>query len=107
MHNELDVLGLKTGVVDLFAIILFFLLLLLNSLALAVVVVVVMAGVVVSSVLSVGELLGCGSLSLGVQVLNLSLAEDAVVVLLRAQWRHRGLLTSKCYLKGTCRRRAG
>ena len=100
LHDKLDVLGLKTGVVDLFAIILFFLLLLLNGLALAVVVVVVMAGVVVSSVFSIGELLGSGSLSLGVQVLNLSLAEDAAVVLLRAQLRHRGHSYIQVLLEG-------
>ncbi len=39
--------------------------------------VVVVAGVVVTLLLSLGELLGGGSLGLGVQVLNLSLTEDA------------------------------
>jgi len=42
-----------------------------------VVVVVVVAGVVVTLLLGLGELLGGGSLSLGVQVLDLSLTKDA------------------------------
>lgn len=42
-----------------------------------VVVVVVVAGVVVASLLGLSELLGGGSLGLGVQVLNLGLTEDA------------------------------
>ena len=41
------------------------------------VVIVVVAGVVVTLLLSLGELLGGGSLGLGVQVLDLGLTEDA------------------------------
>ena len=81
LHDKLDVLGLKTRVIDLLTVILLLLDLLLDLLLLAVsvvvVVVVVVAGVVVTLLLSLGELLGGGSLSLGVQVLNLGLTEDA------------------------------
>lgn len=79
LHDELDVLALKARVVDLLVVILFLflLLLVLDSLALSVVVVVVMASVVVGLSLRLSELLGGGSLGLGVQVLNLGLTEDA------------------------------
>ena len=82
-HNQLDILVLKTGSINLLLILLFLLLLglsTLNSLTLTLVRVVV-ARVVVTSVvvrLSSGKLLSSGSLSLGVKVLNLSLTEDAV-----------------------------
>lgn len=81
-HDQLDVLSLKTSLIDLLAIVLFFLLLLLGlkidglALAVVVVVVVVVTGVLTGS-LGGSELLGGGSLGLGVQVLNLGLAEDA------------------------------
>ena len=83
LHDKLDVLALEARVVDLLVVILllFLLLLVFNSLALAVVVVVivvvVMASVVVGLSLGLSELLSGGSLSLGVQVLNLGLTEDA------------------------------
>jgi hypothetical protein len=84
LHDELNVLGLKTRVIDLLLVFLVFLLLfvvvllVLDGLALALVVmVVVVAGVVVRSGLSLGELLGSGSLGLGVQVLDLGLTENA------------------------------
>jgi hypothetical protein len=77
-HDELDVLGLKTGVIDLLTVILLLLLGLgtLDSLALGTLGGVVVAGVVVGRL--VGELLSSLSLSLGVEVLNLGLTEDAV-----------------------------
>jgi uncharacterized membrane protein YdfJ with MMPL/SSD domain len=78
-HNELDVLGLKAILVNLLTIILLFLFLLiiLGSLALAEnLLLVVVTGVVTGS-LGGSELLGSGSLGLGVQVLNLGLTEDA------------------------------
>lgn len=79
LHDELDVLGLEAGVVDLLAVVL--LLDLLLGLALlvsvVVVVVVVVAGVVVTLLLGLGELLGGRSLGLRVQVLDLGLTEDA------------------------------
>lgn len=85
-HHQLDILGLNTGLVDLLTIIFLLLLLLLvsgslGSLALvgsSILVGVVVTGVVVSSSrLSGSELLSGGSLSLGVEVLNLGLTEDA------------------------------
>lgn len=85
-HDELNVLGLEAGVVNLLAIILFLLLLGLGlrGLALAVVVVVVVivtgVGVTVAGGLGGSQLLGSGGLSLGVQVLNLGLTEDAVAL---------------------------
>ena len=113
-HDELDVLGLKTGVIDLLTVILLLLGLLLDLLLLAVsvgvvvVVIVVVAGVAVTLLLSLGELLGGGSLSLGVEVLDLGLTEDAGAGSAKVAWAMEGqLLTSRCCLKGTCRRRAG
>lgn len=76
-HDELDVLGLKTGVVDLLTVILLLLLLGLTSLDGLALVTVVVTGVVTGSLL-LGESLGGGSLGLGVEVLNLGLTEDAV-----------------------------
>lgn len=73
-HDELDVLVLNALGVDLLIIVL---LLLSGLLAVAVVV----AGVVVVVSGAVGELLSSGGLGAGVQVLNLSLTEDAVVML--------------------------
>ena len=76
-HDKLNVLGLKTGLVDLLTVILLFLLLLglnLGGLALVGVVVGVLSGT-----LLLGELLGSGGLGLRVQVLNLGLTEDAAL----------------------------
>lgn len=78
-HDQLDILRLETRLIDLLTILLLLLLGLdLGGLALAVVVVVVMVvtGVLTGS-LGSSQLLGGGSLSLGVQVLNLGLTEDA------------------------------
>lgn len=83
-HDQFDILVLESGSIDLLSIVLIIVLLVLagiDSLALSVVVGVIMARVVVSSVVvgfSGGELLGSRCLSLGVQVLNLGLTEDAV-----------------------------
>ena len=84
-HDKVDILSLKARLIDLLTIILLLLLLLLGaevgdgllSLTVVVVVVMVVTGVLTGS-LSGSELLSGGSLSLGVQVLNLSLTEDAV-----------------------------
>ncbi len=82
-HNQLNVLILKTGGINLFPIIFFILVLLIitsvNGLAL--VVGVVVTGVIVASVivsLLRSQLLSGGCLSLGVQILDLSLTEDAM-----------------------------
>jgi hypothetical protein len=79
LHDQLNVLGLKTRVVDFFVVIFVLLLLVLGSLPLAVVVIVivVVARVIVRTSLGGGELLGSGGLGLRVQILNLGLAEDA------------------------------
>lgn len=78
LHDELDVLALKSLFVNLLSIIIVILVLLgvaaINGLTLAVVV----AGVGVC--LGLDNLLGGGGLSLGVEVLDLGLAEDAVVL---------------------------
>lgn len=82
-HDKLNIFVLKSLGVNLLIIFLLLLLLVggLNSLALAVVVTsVVVSGVVVASVvvgISSCELLGGRCLCLGVEVLNLGLAEDA------------------------------
>jgi hypothetical protein len=76
-HDEFNVLVLDTLGVDLLVVIL---LLLSGLLAVAVVV----AGVVVVVGGAVGELLSSGCLGTSVQVLDLSLAEDAVVMLVAA-----------------------
>lgn len=94
-HDELDVLGLKAGVVDLLAIVLLLLLLLgtLDGLALVTLGGVVVAGVVVGGL--AGELLGSLGLGLGVEVLNLGLTEDAVLQVsyefLPSHWVHESL----------------
>ena len=76
-HDELDVLRLKTSVVDLLAIILFLLgLLVLDCLALALTICRVVVGGLVGRLC--GKLLSGRCLSLRVEILNLSLAEDAV-----------------------------
>lgn len=83
-HNQLNVLGLQTAIVNLLPIILFLLLLLLlgalDGLALAMVVTgVVVAGMfVVASGVGGSKLLSSGGLSLGVQVLNFGLTEDTI-----------------------------
>jgi hypothetical protein len=82
-HDQFDILILKTLGIDLFSIVFVIVFLVITSvdgLTLTMVVVVVMAGVIVSSVV-VGlgsDLLGSGSLSLRVKVLNLGLTENAV-----------------------------
>ena len=77
-HDQLDILGLKVGLVNLLTIILLILLLILGlgGLGLAENLLVVVTGVVAGG-LGGSELLGGGSLGLGVQVLNLGLTEDA------------------------------
>lgn len=77
-HDQLDILGLKVGLINLLTIILLILLLILGlgGLGLAENLLVVVTGVVASG-LGGSELLGGGSLGLGVQVLNLGLTEDA------------------------------
>lgn len=77
LHHKLNVLALQTSLIDLLAIILFLLFFFLsfssvNGLALAVVV----AGMLSS--FSSGELLGGSGLRLGVEVLDLGFAEDAM-----------------------------
>jgi hypothetical protein len=82
-HDELNILGLKTSLVNFLTIILLLLLLILHrGLALAedLLLVVVVTGVVAGS-LRGSELLSGGGLGLGVQVLNLGLTEDAVNVI--------------------------
>ena len=89
MHDKLNVLGLQARVVDLLVIILFLFLVLgsLDGLALAVIVtLMVVARVVVAGSLLCGELLSSIGLRGGVQVLNLSLAEDAARLSV-TQWR--------------------
>lgn len=79
-HHELDVLGLQARVIHLLAVVLFLLsgLLVLDGLALVTAVgrTVIVAGMLVGGLR--GELLGCGGLGLGVEVLDLGFAEDAV-----------------------------
>lgn len=76
-HDKLNVLGLEASLVNLLAIVLFFFLLGVTSVNGLALITVVVASVVAASGL-VTELLSSGSLSLGVQVLNLGLTEDAV-----------------------------
>jgi hypothetical protein len=78
-HNQLDILGLKVGLVNLLTIILLILLLILSlgGLGLAENLLLVVVTGVVASGLGGSELLSGGSLGLGVQVLNLGLTEDA------------------------------
>lgn len=77
-NDQVNVLGLEAALVNLLTIVLLLVLLGLDSLA---EVRVIVTGVVVASVvtgsLSGSELLGGGSLGLGVQILNLGLTEDA------------------------------
>ena len=76
-HDQLDVLGFETTVVNLFIVIIVFLdLLVLNSLALTVLGGVVVSGVVLTSLLGCGKLLSSGSLVLRVEVFDLGLTED-------------------------------
>lgn len=114
-HDELNVLGLETRVVDLLAVILLLLLclLLLDGLAL---VAVVVAGVVVASVVAgsllLGESLGRRGLGLRVEVLNLGLTEDAaestsVPCANKSKPGTAQPLTCRCCWMGTCRRQAG
>ena len=80
-HNELDILRLQTSVVYLLSVVFFFFGSLgsvtFDSLALVALSSVIVAGVLVGRLR--GELLGGGSLGLRVEVLDLSLAEDAGV----------------------------
>ena len=78
-HHEFDVLGLEPGVIHLLAVILLLLcsLLVLDRLALVGAVGgVIVTGVVIGGLR--GELLSSRGLGLGVEVLDLGLAEDAV-----------------------------
>lgn len=90
-HDELNVLRLKTSIVNLLAIVLF-LLGLLTSIAFDCLALVgtlgrvVVAGVLVGRLC--GKLLGSGCLSLGVQVLDLSLTEDAISLYQSLQISH-------------------
>jgi hypothetical protein len=88
-HDQLDVLVLKTSSINLLLI--FFLLLLgisLDSLALVLVGVVVASVVVTGVVVSLrgSELLSGGSLGLGVEVLDLSLTENAANLSVDVIW---------------------
>ena len=85
LHDEVDVLWLKSRIVHLLLIILFLLILILVLVVLlaldslvVVIMVVIVAGVVVGLSLGAGDLLGSRGLGLGVQILDLSLTEDAV-----------------------------
>lgn len=78
LHDQLNVLGLETGLVDLLAIVLLLFLLLLGGRLLALAVVVAL---VVTGSLGLSELLGSGGLGSGVQVLDLGLTEDAAELL--------------------------
>lgn len=110
-HDKLNILSLEAALVDLLTIILLLILLGLDlgGLALAKVVLVVVTGVVTGS-LGGSELLGGGSLGLGVQVLDLGLTEDAkerlesnIQMWRWWQWAH----TSRCCWRGSGRHRAG
>ena len=82
LHDQLNVLVLETICINCLFILLFVLLVVVVVMIMVMIVTLSFA-VVVASVgidLSAGELLSCGSLSLGVEVFNLSLAEDAVWV---------------------------
>ena len=85
LHDEVDVLWLKSRIVHLLLIILFLLILILVLVVLlaldslvVVIMVVIVAGVVVGLSLGAGDLLSSRGLGLGVQVLDLSLTEDAI-----------------------------
>lgn len=79
-HDELDVLSLKSSVVNLLTIVLLLLGRLAGALLNGLALVGTLGRVVVGSLVSGlrGELLGSGGLSLNVEVLNLGLTEDAV-----------------------------
>ena len=82
-HDELDVLVLQTFSIDIFVIIVVILLGIssIDNFALAVIMEMVMAGVVMAGVIMVpsrGQLLGSGSLSLRIEILDFSFTEDAV-----------------------------
>ncbi len=77
-HDELDILGLKIGVVDLLLVIIFFLgLLVLDRLAPGVLLGVVMARMVGTGLFGGSELLCGGGLVLRVEIFNLGFTEDA------------------------------
>lgn len=82
-HDKFDILGLETGIVDFFVVVIIFLLglLIFDLLALAVLSRVIVTGVVRTSLLLCGELLSSGGLVLRVEILNFGLAEDAVMSL--------------------------
>jgi nitrogen fixation/metabolism regulation signal transduction histidine kinase len=83
-HDQLDVLILKTRSIDLLSIVLIIVLLvitLIDCLSFSIVMGVIVARVVVSGVVMLllsSELLGSGSLSLGVEILDLGLTEDTL-----------------------------
>jgi hypothetical protein len=83
-HDQLDILVFQSGSVNLLTIVFILILLAIatiNSFALAVVVGVVVASVIVSGVvmgLLRGQLLSGRDLGLGVEILDLGFAEDAV-----------------------------
>ena len=84
-HDQVNILGLQTTLVDLLAVILLFFLLGLGlgglALAQQVNVAVVVAGVLVTTgSFGGGQLLSSGSLGLGVQVLDLGLTKDTARV---------------------------
>jgi hypothetical protein len=82
LHDQLDILSLQPGLINLLAVVILLLLLGLDSLrSLALTLgAVVVTGVVVTSSLSVGELSSGGLLGLRVQVLDLSLTKDATQI---------------------------
>lgn len=94
-HHQLDVFVLETGSINLLSVILivvFLVIALVDSLALSAVMGVVVARVVVSGVIVLvlsGKLLGCGSLSLRVEILDLGLSEDTVAVDVNARISRR------------------
>lgn len=76
LHDKLNVLALKALLVDFLIVVVVIILLRVagvNGLALAMVV------TCVRVLLLLDDLLGCGGLSLGVEVLDLGLAEDAAI----------------------------
>jgi hypothetical protein len=83
-HDQLDIFVFKTRRIDLLSIILIIVLLvitLIDSLTLSVIMGMIMARVVVSGVVVLllsGELLGSGSLSLGIEILNFGLTENTI-----------------------------
>lgn len=107
-HDQLNVLGLETSVIDLLAIILFLFLLSVARIDSLALVRVIVAGVVTTSTFLVGELLSSRSLGLRVEVLDLGLSEDAAKLSVTASRSLRSpILTSRCCSKVTCTRLAG